>query len=119
DPYPRFASRRQHLLQRFLPEAVEDDLHRCDTWAADGGQRLLAGLDGHAVRAHGAVGDEPVEGVEHAVVGVDRRRRAVQLNQVERVDTEIAPRAVRPGAEVALVVVLRALLDPAAHLGGY
>ena len=49
---------------------------------------------------------------------IDRRRRAVQLHEVERSMPRLRPRAVDPRAEVVGRVVLRHLLDAAAHLGG-
>ena len=110
--------RRQHLLERLLPERVEDDLHRGDVRAGDGGQRLRDRLDAHPVRRDAAVGDHRVEGVVDLVAAVDLGRGAVQLDEVEPLDAEIAPRPVVPLAEVVEDVVLRDLLDPPAHLGG-
>jgi hypothetical protein len=43
----------------------------------------------------------------------------VQLHQVEPVDAEVAARPVDPAAEVLEVVVLRFLVESAAHLGGH
>jgi hypothetical protein len=42
----------------------------------------------------------------------------VQLDEVQRVDAEVGPRPVVPGAEVLARVVLRHLRDAPAHLGG-
>ena len=73
---------------------------RRDVRPRDRGQRLGAGLDTDAVRRDAALVDQSVERVEDRVGGVDRRRRAVQLHQVDRVDAEVLPGAVVPGAEV-------------------
>ena len=45
--------------------------------------------------------------------------RAVQLDQVERVDAQVGPGPVGPGAEVVQGVQGGVLGDPAAHLGGH
>ena len=87
--------------------------------AGDGGQRLGGGLDADAVGADRALLDQPVQRVVGGVV-VDRRaRRAVQLHEVEGVDGEVAAGPVGPRAEVLERVVLRHLVDPAAHLRGH
>ncbi len=67
--------------------------------AGDRRQRLGHGLHRDAVGGDAPLGDERVQGVVHGVVGVDRRGRAVQLDEVEGLDAEVLPRAVRPGAE--------------------
>ncbi len=118
DAHAGLTGGREHLAQGLHAERVEDDLHARHARPGDRGQRLLAGLDADAVRGDPLLLDQGVEGVEHLVRGVDGRRRAVQLHQVDAVDAEVAPGAVVPGAEVLQHVVLGDLLDPAAHLGG-
>ncbi|QAY73036.1 MFS transporter [Agromyces protaetiae] len=107
----------QHLVERLQAEGVEDDLHGRDVRPGDREERLLDGLDAHAVVRDRAVRDEGVERVEHDVVAVDGRRRAVQLHEVERGDAEVLPRAVGPRAEVLEDVVLGYLRHPPPHLG--
>ncbi len=67
---------------------------------------------------HDALLHQQVEGVEHLVAREHRRRRAVQLDQVERVDAEVGAGAIGPGPEVVEREVRRVLLGAAAHLGG-
>src|SRR3712207_7787431 len=45
-----FRSRGQHALERLLAERVQDDLHTRHARPGDRGERLLDGLDAHAVR---------------------------------------------------------------------
>jgi hypothetical protein len=84
----------------------------------DRGQRLLNGLDRDAVRRHDLLLDQLVERVVHPLVRVDRGRRAVQLDQVDRVHAEVAPAPVQPAAE-GVEGEGRGLerFRPAAHLG--
>jgi hypothetical protein len=100
-----------------VAQAVQDDLDGRDMRAGQRRQRLFARLDTHAVRLDAALGHHLVQRVVHRVGRIHRRRRAVQLDQVERLDAEVAARPVVPLAEVRADVVLRHLLDPAAHLG--
>jgi hypothetical protein len=87
-------------------QAVEDDLDARDVCSRDRRQRFVTGLDRHAVVTDPPIRHHLVERVEHGVVAVDRRRRAVQLDQIDRVDAEVSPRAVVPGEEVLATVVL-------------
>src|SRR5690606_9715975 len=117
DPGP--AGGGQHLVQRLEAEGVEDDLHAGHVGAADRGQRLLAGLHADAVGGDPLLFDQVVQGVEDGVVGVDRRGRAVQLDQVDGVHAEVGPGAVVPGAEVVRVVDLGGLRQAPSHLRGH
>ena len=118
-PTPACCGDGEDLVDGLEAERVGDDLHGGDVRPRNGRERLVDALDADAVRRDGFLLDQGVEGVEHRVVGVDRGRRAVQLDQVEDVDAEVAARPVGPGAEVLQHVVLRHLVHPAAHLGGH
>jgi hypothetical protein len=63
------------------------------------GEPLGDGLDADAVRGDPALGDQLVQGGEDGVAGVDLGRRAVQLDEVERVVAEVGTAAVGPAAE--------------------
>ena len=89
----------QHALERLAPEDVEDDLHGGQARSGDRRQGLVDCLDGHAVRRDHLLVDQRVQRVEHPVVGEDRGRRAVQLDEVDGVHAEVAPAAVEPAAE--------------------
>ena len=100
DADPGAGGGRQQLLQRLAPEDVEDHLDRLHARVLQRGQPLGDGLDRDAVGGDRLLGDQRVEGVVHPLVGVDRRRRAVQLDQVEGLDAEVAARPVDPGPQV-------------------
>ena len=117
-PTPASPRGGQHLVERLQPERVEDDLHGRHVRPRDRGERLLDLLHAHAVGRDRPLVHEGVERVEHPVVRVHRRRRAVQLHEVEGVDAEVRTRAVGPGAEVLERVVLGLLRHPPAHLRG-
>ena len=112
-------SGRQHLLERLQAEGVHDDLDRGEMLALEADQRLLAGLDAHSPGGDALLLDQRIEHVEHAVVAIDRGRRAVQLHQVEGVHAEVLPRALHPGAQVLLGEGLRCEgVGAAGGLGG-
>src|SRR5262249_4219524 len=94
------------------------DLHARHAGAGDGVQRLIHRFDADAVRGDALLVYESVECLEYLVAAIDGRRRAMQLDEVQGLDAQIAARAVGPGAEVVEGVVLRPLLDAPAHLGG-
>src|SRR3954467_1140751 len=119
DADPGTGGRRQQLLQRLAPEDVQDHLDGLHARVLQSGQPLGHGLDRDAVGGDRAVGDESVERVVDALVAVDGGRRAVQLDEVERVDAEVAAGPVDPRAQV-LGGVLRRLerVGAAPGLGG-
>ena len=119
DADPRLLGGGQHRFERLLPERVEDDLDAGHVRPLDRRQRLLARLDADSVGPHPPFGDHRVEVVEDRLGVVDRRGRAVQLHQIQRVDAEVRPRVVVPGAEVLGAVVLEGLLHAPPHLGGH
>ena len=115
DPAPRRLC--EEHARRPLPERVEDDLHAGDVRVLHRLQRLLDAFDADAVGGDPALLDHRVEVLEDLRVVVEVGRRAVQLDQVERVDAEVLARPVVPGAEVLGRVVGHRLLQPPAHLG--
>ena len=119
DADPVRGGRTEHVVQRLAPERVQDDLHGGRAAARHRGQSLVAGLDTHPVRRDGALLDQGVEIVVRLVAGQHTRRRAVQLDQVEPVGPQVAPRAVDPAAEVGEGVVLGHLVLATTHLGGH
>ena len=82
-------------------------------------RRLVAGLHAHSVRRDRALVDQRVQSVVHLIAGQHRGRRAVQLDEVESVDAEVAAGPIGPGTEVVEGVALGDLVDPATHLGGH
>ena len=82
----------------------------------DRGQRLVAGLDRHAVGGDAALLDERVELGEERVVLDHGGRRAVQLHEVEPLDPEVLARAVVPLAEARRRVLGVLLRHAAPHL---
>ena len=111
--------RTEHVVERLASERVQDDLHRGGAAAGHRGQGLVAGLDAHPVRRDGTLLDQGVEIVVRPVAGQHTRGRAVQLDQVEPVGPQVAPRAVDPAAEVGEGVVLGHLVLATTHLGGH
>ena len=107
DADPARAAAGQQLLQGLAPEDVEDHLDGLHARVLQGGQPLGDGLHRDAVGGDRLLRDQRVEGVVDPLVGVDRRRRAVQLHQVEGVDAEVAAGPVDPGAQVLGRVLLR------------
>ena len=104
---------------RALPEDVEDDLDADHARIFDRLQGLLDPLDADAVVADLARGLEPVERVERLRVIIKVGRRAVELDEVERLDLEVFQAPVDPAAEVLVAVAGdRLLRQAAAGLGG-
>jgi hypothetical protein len=66
----------------------------------DGLQRLLGGLDRDAEAGDGFLRAQLGERVEDRVHVVDRRRRAVQLDQVQGVHLQVGAAALDPGTQV-------------------
>ena len=118
DAGPGRRGRGQHRVKRLAAERVEDDLDGGDARMGDRREGLVTGLDRDPVGGDAVLSHQRVERVVDGAGGEHRRRRAVQLDQVEAVDPEVGPRAVGPGTEVRQRVVLRLLIGPAAHLGG-
>ena len=87
---------RQHLVERLEPERIQDDLDARDPRPRDGRQCLSAGLDRDAVGGDRPVRDEGVERVVGRVGLDDLAGRAVQLHEVEGVDSEVGAGAVGP-----------------------
>ena len=87
-----------------LPEHVEDDLDRRDARVLDRLQRLLHLLDADPVRAHEALVDETVAGVEHRRRVVRLPGEAVELHEIDGLDAEVVTRTLDPAAEVVVGV---------------
>src|SRR3989304_3259213 len=77
------------------------------------GQRLFGGFDADAVVPQLAGRDEIVEDAEDVGPPVQRRRRTMQLQEVERLHLEVLEAAIHPGHEVLARVALAGLLRQA------
>ena len=110
---------RHDVLERLQPERIQNDLHAGQAGPFDGSEGLVTGFDAHPVGGDGSLGDEGVERIVD-LVGFDHvGGRAVQLHEVQGVQAEVRAGPVGPGPEIGEGVVLRPLIDPAAHLGGH
>lgn len=102
----------QDLLQRLVPEHVDNELDACAAGVVDRLERLPAGLRAHPVGADPALVDQVVEQLPDARSLDDLAGRAVQLNEVDRLDAEVAPGPVVPGAEAVAAVGVRLVDTP-------
>ena len=96
----------EEQLGRALAEHVVDDLHRLHAGVLDRLQRILDALDADAVEPHLPGLHQVVEDPEHLGLVVDVRRRAVQLQQIQRVGLEILQAALDEGGQVLAVEAL-------------
>ena len=80
----RFCALLKEEFQGALAKDVEDNLHRLDAGVFDGLERLLDFLDADAVVPNFARPLEIVERGKGFRLVIDSSRRAVKLNQVER-----------------------------------
>lgn len=92
DPDASLARRGQHLLKRLEAKAVENDLDGRHVWARDRRNRLGACLHRHAVRANPPPVHHLVQGLEYGVILEHPVGRAVELDEIELLDTEIGAR---------------------------
>src|SRR5690606_18637128 len=98
----------EEQLRRAQAEHVEDDLHAGDVRVFDRLEGFLDALDAHAVARDRAALDQPLQVFEQLRVVVGVGRRAMQLQQVEGLDLQVAAAAVDP--------LLQVLRDVAGHL---
>src|SRR5664280_2708794 len=111
---------RQDLVQRLAPEHIEDELDRGDIGPGDSSQRLFTRLHRNAVGGDTLFGHQRVKSIEDTVLREHQRRRTVQLNEVEYLDAEVCPAAVRPVPEGRQSECLgNVRVRPSAHLRGH
>ena len=91
---------REESLGRALSEEVVDDLDRLNSRILDRLECLLDAFDADAVEADLSRSDETIKGVEDLRVVVDICRRAVQLEEVERLSLKETETAFDKGGQV-------------------
>src|SRR6185436_154421 len=91
-------------LERTLAEHVEDDLNGLNVRILERLQALFHALHADAVVAQLALPHELVEDAERLRLVVDAGRRAMQLQQVQRLDLEVEQAALHETGQVAGIV---------------
>jgi hypothetical protein len=93
-------------LKRLTPKDIQNYLNAGESRLIECRKCFVAGLNRDTIGSDDLLIDQPIEGVIDAFVGIDRRRRAVQLNEIYDIYIEIPSAAVEPCPEVLEVVGL-------------
>src|SRR5918997_6552619 len=110
---------REELLDRLLAEDVEDDLDGLHARIRQGHPRLLDPLDADAVVLYLARLLQVVQGLEGLALAVRRRRRAVELEEVQGFYAEVLQAPLGKAGEVLVVVPFGGVgVETPAGLGG-
>src|SRR5579859_6312342 len=94
----------EKLFRGFEAEHIEDNLYALEIGIGDCFERLVHALDADTVEANLALLYQVVEDAKDFWHGINLRRRAVELEKVERFGLQVAQASLHKGCQVLTVV---------------